>query len=306
MQILYWFESIRNPVLDAIMLALTEFGGETAFLVAALICYWCVDKRKGYYLMAVGFIGTVANQFLKIACRVPRPWVRDPHFTIVEAAREGAAGYSFPSGHSQTSVGTFGAIAMTAKKTWIRITAIAVAVIVPITRMYLGVHTPADVLVGSAMALGLLILLEPLVFGKDGAYIPALFGAMSALAVAFVIFAEVFPFPADIDPHNLASFEKNAYTLLGTMLGMTIVYFYDEKKLHFSTEATLAGQLAKVLGGLAVVLLVKEGMRAPLDAIFGGHLMARSIRYFLIVLVAGIAWPQAFPRLSQIGKKAEK
>lgn len=304
MQVLYWFESIRNPVLDSIMLALTEFGGETAFLVAALICYWCIDKRNGYYLMAVGFVGTVANQFLKIACQIPRPWVRDPNFTIVEAAREGAGGYSFPSGHSQTSVGTFGAIALTAEKKWVRYAALFVAVIVPITRMYLGVHTPADVLVGSGMALALLILFRPLVFGAGGKYIPAMFLCMSALAVAFVAYAELFPFPADIDPHNLASCQKNAYTLLGTMIGMTVVYFYDEKKLHFSTDATAAGQIAKILGGLAVVLLVKEGMRAPLDAIFGGHLIGRSVRYLLIVLVAGMLWPMAFPRLSELGKKA--
>jgi len=305
MQILYWFESIRNPILDALMLALTEFGGETAFLVAALIFYWCVDKRKGYFLMAVGFVGTVANQFLKITCQIPRPWVRDPDFTIVEAAREGAGGYSFPSGHSQTSAGTFGAIALTEKKKWLRYSAIAIALIVPITRMYLGVHTPADVLVGSGMAVTLLVLFKPLIFGHEGKYIPTMFLSMSVLAVGFVAFAELFPFPADIDAHNLASCQKNAYTLLGTMLGMTIVYFYDQKVLHFSTEATFPGQIAKVLGGLAVVLLVKEGMRAPLDAIFGGHLIARSIRYFLIVLVAGMLWPRVFPRLSKLGKKVQ-
>lgn len=303
MQILYWFESIRNPVLDSIMLVLTEFGGETAFLVAALVFYWCVDKRKGYYLMAVGFVGTVANQFMKIACRVPRPWVRDPEFSIVEAAREGAGGYSFPSGHSQNSVGTFGAIALTSKEKWLRWSAAAVAVTVPITRMYLGVHTPADVLVGSGMALILLFAFRPLFFGHDGKYIPSMFLGMSILAAAFLIFAELYPFPADIDPHNLTSCQKNAYTLFGTMIGMTLVYFYDEKKLHFSTEATFPGQIAKVAGGLAVVLLVKEGMRNPLDAIFGGHLIARSIRYFLVVLVAGMLWPRAFPKLSNLGRK---
>ena len=305
MQVLYWFESIRTPLLDNIMLALTEFGGETAFLVAALVFYWCVDKRKGYYLMSVGFVGTVANQFLKIACRVPRPWVRDPEFTIVEAAREGAGGYSFPSGHSQTSVGTFGAIAVTAKQKWLRYGAAAIAVIVPITRMYLGVHTPADVLVGSGMAVLLLMLFKPLIFGHEGKYIPTIFIAMSILAVVFVGFAELFPFPADIDEQNLASFQKNAYTLLGTMTGMTIVFFFDERKLHFSTQAAPAGQIVKVLGGLVLVLLVKEGMRTPLDALFGGHLISRSVRYFLIVLVAGILWPMAFPKLSKLGRKEQ-
>ena len=87
MQILYWLESIRMPGLNEFMLAVTTLGEETAFLVMALIFFWCVDKRKGYYVMSVGFLGTLASQFLKLTCRVPRPWVLDPNFTILEQAR---------------------------------------------------------------------------------------------------------------------------------------------------------------------------------------------------------------------------
>ena len=116
----YLLERIRMPVLNALMLLITKFGEETAFLVAALIIFWCVDKRKGYYVMAVGFIGTMANQMLKLICRVPRPWVLDENFTILEQAREAAAGYSFPSGHSQSAVGTFGAIANTSRNKWVK------------------------------------------------------------------------------------------------------------------------------------------------------------------------------------------
>ena len=97
MELLYWFETIRTPALDAAMSLVTRPGEETFFMVAALFVFWCVDKRRGYYLLAVGFTGTLINQWLKIVCRVPRPWVRDPHFTIVESARDGAAGYSFPT-----------------------------------------------------------------------------------------------------------------------------------------------------------------------------------------------------------------
>ena len=306
MQLLYWFEHIRMPWLDPVMLALTEFGSETAFLAAALIVFWCMDKRKAYYLMSVGFIGTIANQFLKIACQIPRPWVRDPEFTIVEAAREGAGGYSFPSGHSQTSVGTFGAIAMTTKQKVIRWICIAIAVIVPITRMYLGVHTPQDVLVGSAMALALLLVLKPIVFGQDGKSIPKLFAFMAALAVVYVAYTEFFPFSADVDPENLASAQKNAYTLLGTMLGMVLVYFLDEKKLHFQVEASFPGQVGKVLCGLVIVLVIKSALKAPLDALFGGHLISRSIRYFLIVVFAGTVWPLTFPWFAKLGRSEKK
>lgn len=306
MQLLYWFERIRMPWLDSVMLALTELGSETAFLAAALIVFWCLDKRKAYYLMSVGFIGTIANQFLKITCQIPRPWVRTPEFTIVEAAREGAGGYSFPSGHSQTAVGTFGAIAMTAKKKVLRWACAVIAVIVPITRMYLGVHTPQDVLVGSAMALILLLILRPVVFDHDGKSIPRLFGFMVILAVAYVGYVECCPFPADVDPANLASAQKNAYTLLGTMLGMALVYYLDEAKLHFSVEGRWPSQAGKVLGGLVIVLLIKSGLKAPLDALFGGHLISRSIRYFLIVVFAGAVWPLTFPWFVRLGRSETK
>ena len=75
MEFLYFLERIRVPILNELMLLVTQLGEETAFLVIAMIIFWCVDKKKGYYILAVGFIGTLANQFLKLWFRVPRPWV---------------------------------------------------------------------------------------------------------------------------------------------------------------------------------------------------------------------------------------
>ena len=47
MEFLYLLEKIRVPVLNEVMLAITLLGEETAFLVIALIVFWCVDKRRG-------------------------------------------------------------------------------------------------------------------------------------------------------------------------------------------------------------------------------------------------------------------
>ena len=87
MGLLYALESIRTPVLDKIMSVITLLGGELFFMVIAVTVFWCVSKREGYYLMIVGFFGTVINQFLKILCCVPRPRIKDPEFNIVESAR---------------------------------------------------------------------------------------------------------------------------------------------------------------------------------------------------------------------------
>lgn len=303
MEFLYLLEKIRVPGLNECMLLITRLGEETALLVIALIAFWCLDKRHGYYILGVGLLGTMANQVLKLLCRVPRPWVLDPNFQILEEAREAATGYSFPSGHTQTAVGTFGALAVTTKSKVFRTVCIVLAVLVPFSRMYVGVHTPLDVTVGAIMALVLVFLLQKVVYSKDGKYIPAMLIGMIAVSVAFLLFAELWPFPADMDAENLASGVKNAYTMIGCTTGLLLCYVLDEKYIHFSVKAVWWVQILKVVLGLAAVLLVKEGLRAPLDALFAGHLAARAVRYFLIVVVAGTVWPMCFPLLAKLDKK---
>lgn len=302
MGFLYLLERIRVPGLNEFMLAITKLGEETAFLVTALIVFWCMDKHRGYYILSVGFIGTILNQFMKLWFRVPRPWVKDPNFTILEQAREAASGYSFPSGHTQSAVGTFGSLAYTTKNTVFRWICIAVAVFVPLSRMYIGVHTPLDVLVSAAMAVVLIFVLRPVVFRNDGKYIPVLLGIMTLLAIGYLCFVEFYPFPADIDGHNLESGMKNAYTLLGAMIGLLIVYFVDEQYLHFSCCAILWAQLLKVIGGLAGVLAIKSGLKGILDGMLGVG-FGRSARYLLIVLFAGIVWPLTFKWFQKLGAK---
>ena len=302
MEFLYWLEGLRIPILNELMLAVTYLGDEIAFLVVALILIWCADKKTGYYVLSVGFLGTIANQFMKLWFRIPRPWVLDENFTILEQAREGASGYSFPSGHTQSSVGTFGAIAYTTKKRYIRWLCLAAVILVPFSRMYLGVHTPLDVSVAAAMAAVLIFGLKPVILSERKGVFPTFLGIMVAVSIGFLCFVECYPFPADIDPHNMASGLKNAYTLLGSLLGLVAVYIVDENWLHFPTKAVWWVQVLKVAVGLALVLAVKSGLKAPLEALCG-ELAGRAVRYFLIVIVAGIVWPLSFRWLAGLGKK---
>ena len=78
MEILRSLASIRCGFLDALMSGITYLGSEVAFMAAALLIFWCVNKRQGYYVFLVGAFGTICNQFLKLAFRIPRPWVLDP------------------------------------------------------------------------------------------------------------------------------------------------------------------------------------------------------------------------------------
>lgn len=296
MELLYWFESIRAPILDVIMSTVTRLGEETVFMVIAMLVFWCIDKRRGYYLLSVGFVGTLINQWLKIVFRIPRPWVLDPNFEIVDSAKAAATGYSFPSGHTQSAVGTFGGVARFTTNGWLRAVCVLLALLTAVSRMYLGVHTPLDVGVSLVIAVILVFVLYPLfestLWFPNRMYV--IIAVMLAASLSFVCFMEFYSFPVDVDEANLASALKNAYTMAGSVAGMLAVYVVDTKLIRFSTRAPWWGQIIKLAGGLALALAVKSLLKAPLMALCGGHDIAHAMRYFMLVLVAGGIWPMTF------------
>ena len=309
MSFLYFLEGLRNPVLDALFSIVTLCGEETIFMAVGLIIFWCFNKNHGYYLLCIGFLGTVLNQFLKMVFRIPRPWVQDPNFTIVESAREAASGYSFPSGHTQTSVGLFGGISRANSNRALRIVMIALCVLVPLSRMYLGVHTPMDVGVSIALALLFIFVGYPL-FQKterNPNIMYAILFSLTVLMVAYLCFICCYEFPENVylpeNLHNLESARENGFTLMGCILGLPLVYTADIRWLRFETRAVWWVQIIKTVGGIALVLATKELLRFPLDALLDADSWARLIRYFLIVIIGGILWPMTFRYLSRLGQK---
>ena len=287
MGLLYALESIRTPVLDKIMSVITLLGGELFFMVIAVAVFWCVSKREGYYLMIVGFFGTVINQFLKILCCVPRPWVKDPGFTIVESARAEATGYSFPSGHTQNAVATYGGMARYTNKTWLRVLLIVLAVLVAFSRMYLGVHTPLDVGVSFVVAAALVMLVYPLMEEADRrpAVLTRTIAVMVVCSGAFV-----------------------GYLYLrgdtGATLGMLIANIADRKYVRFETQAVWWAQLIKLAVGFGLLLALRAGLKAPLIALLGGSAaIAGGVRYLLVVLFAGCVWPLTFWWFGRLGRR---
>ena len=303
MDVLYWLESIRNPFLDAIMSFFTLFGSELMFIIIALAIFWCVDKKEGYYLLFVGFFGTILNQFLKLVFRVPRPWVKDPNFNIVESARADAGGYSFPSGHTQNVTGTLGGLARWSRNWGVRVLCISVLLLTSFSRMYLGVHTPLDVGVSLAIAAVLIFVFYPIM--KKAVDEPKkmmyLLSVMVLLSFAFVLYANLTSF--DGAAENIYEGRKNSYSLLGALLGFCVAYPLERKHINFREKAPLWAQAIKLIGGLGGLLAIKEGLKALFHAVGFTWLGTNAIRYFAIVLFAALVWPRVFPYLNKEGEK---
>lgn len=295
MEFLRWIAEWRNPVFDALFGVLTYAGGEVVFILAALTVLWCIDKKRGYYLLFCGFFGLICVQVLKMAFRIPRPWVLDPDFQIVEKARAGATGYSFPSGHTQNAVTLYGGLAVSSRKRWMRVGGWALCVLIAFSRMYLGVHTPLDV--GVSFAIGVcVVLVTGILFrrlsgARSGLWY--LFGAAVLLTLGNLLFVELYRFPADVDAVNFTDAIKVAWQILGMVSGLAVAYAIDRRKTHFGTEAVWWGQILKVALGLGLMLGLRAALKTPLNALFGLR-VGVCVRYFLVVAIVAGAFPALF------------
>lgn len=305
MTFLKMLESIRTPFWDQVAAAVTLLGEETFFMLVGLALVWCFDKRWGFRLLFVGLTGTVLNQLLKAVFLIPRPWVIDPEFTIVETARAGATGYSFPSGHTQSAACVLGMLAL-----WVRdrvFTALCVLGILAVafSRMYLGVHTPLDVGV-SLLTGAATVAVMPRLFDRAeaSAHGRRWLGA-GLLGFALILLLYVLLWPkragnvAEFDAHGVES----AWTLFGTMLGLLAAWYADWCRLHFDTRAVWWAQALKLVLGLALVMGVRVGLKAVLAALFGEAPFADGVRYLCIALAGGVLWPMTFGFWSRLGRK---
>ena len=305
MQFLYFLEQLRTPGVERVLAALTNLGGVYGFMVLSIIVFWCLDKRCGYFMLSLGFMGTVINQFLKILFRIPRPWVLDPDFQPVESAVAEATGFSFPSGHTQNVFATFGGLFVWFKKTWVRVLCAVLIVLVAFSRMYLGVHTPLDVGVSCVVGIVLLAILYP-VFRDLEAHPNRMYGFIAVLAVltaGFLLYSYLWPFPdwmyAEEHFVNITEARHNASLLTGALAALTIAYTLDIRYTHFGTRAVWWAQVLKVVLGLVITLVITEGLKMLL-----GHSDAVTcLRYFLAVLFAGGIWPMTFRWFGGLGRK---
>lgn len=137
--------------LDYFFVGITRLSDKGIFWIILAIVLLCFKKTRktGICLGAVLLIGEIlGNQILKKIFERPRPYTVNPS---VELVIEKLSSFSFPSGHSRCAVECAIAIYANNKK-W-GIAAIVLAVLTCLSRMYLYVHYPTDVLAGAALGI---------------------------------------------------------------------------------------------------------------------------------------------------------
>lgn len=292
MEFLWLLEGIRTPFLDKLMQFITYFGQELILVAVICLLYWCVDKKLAYQLGFTYFSAGLIVQALKISFRIPRPWVLDPDFHAVKSAVSGATGYSFPSGHTQGASSFFFPLIQRAKKRGMKVVCVLAPLLVGFSRMYLGCHTPKDVL--GALAVSALctwfIWRFQALFLEDSAHIRTVFAVMMAISAATAIYALML-MKHGVVPQILAA---DCCKAAGAGMGFAAGWYLERTRIRFSTAAkSRPVQAAKLICGLCALLLIKEAV----SFILGTSVLAKMIEYFILILWIIVIYPAIFQKI---------
>ncbi len=273
LEIIYRLQDLRNAFLDGTFYLITQLGDQIFFILVAGVLYWTVDKRLAHKFVFAYMMSAIANTALKNVFKRTRPF----YYPGVESEPSWrTTGYSFPSGHAQAS-GVLGYtsyhIAKKYDKKYFKWIGLFIMIMVPLSRMYLGQHFLTDVIAGLLLALGLTYLSFKLVdkMGNDE--------HIYTLMLAPLFIAALLFFPH----HDLA-------VGAGGFVGFAVGYYFEKKYIGYDVRAKMWVQILKILLGLAVALVIKEGLKL----IFPEVIFFDFIRYLLIGGWAALGAPVTF------------
>ena len=315
MNILLGLQEFRNGAggfLAEFLKKMTFFGELNTALVLMALLYWCVDKKLSVYLM-MGWSGNrIINGALKITACAYRPWIRDPRIVPYGDSMTTATGYSFPSGHATNAGSVFGGGAVRKEfPRTLRIVLLIMVTLVAFSRLFLGVHTPQDVLAGAIASIVVMALTLKLMRwieahpGRD--WIVVCVGA--GLAVLLAVYAAVRHYPADYDAEGKlivdgAKMANDTFKAVGWTLAYLIGWLLERRFVGFSTEVPLPRKLTRAVTGLLgfylVSLILVPGIKRLLPGPAG-----TVVSCFVQMLYIAFLFPWCIKRFEKADSAAE-
>lgn len=303
-------------IVTTLLVLLSYIGDGPALVALMLIVYWCIDKRAGQFSFFAFSFGNFVSQLLKnIAC-VYRPWVRDAAIVPAEEAIEGAGGYSFPSGHTCGTATSLGSLAWLARRKHKLITVVFVLVILLMmfSRVYLGVHTPQDVLVGLLIAI-ISIAIAQAFFNWVDRYDALMPGhnkdivvmvVALVLCIASIAVVVLKPYPMDyvngtllVDPVTM---QKGSFEAAGIVAGFVVGWVLERRLVNYSTAGLdMRTRLLRFVIGVVFVGIAYVAT----DVIFKAIMPYNWAKLFAMIVVTFVGMflaPLVFNKLENRGK----
>ena len=262
---LLWLQELRLASGDILspflMWASDVMVGLLPVCVVAFV-YLCVSKRWGYFIMASVFVATSLNQGLKNTFCVYRPWIRCPEITPYAHSALKATGYSFPSGHATTAASFFGSFAcMLRHRTWAVWSCCLCALTVCVSRNYLGVHTPQDVVVG--IIIGLASVWAANCFARknvEGRYDTTVLAMGFVATVAFLLYSTLKPYPMDYAADgtllvNPSKMVNDCFVTSGLLSGFVSGWYVEKHHIRMNQDKPWWKYLWRIMLAVSLILI---------------------------------------------------
>lgn len=293
--VLKWFRSFSSPTLDTIFRCIS-FLGEQYFVIAIIMSvYFLIDKKKGQRMIYAMITTICLNNTLKGLIKYTRPFVYDNTLKPAPNAIKGASGYSFPSGHTQSATTTYASLALNIKNKKITIIAIIIIFLVGLSRLYLGVHYPKDVVFG--LIIGLLCSFGAYFIHKKFENEPKkLFLTYIITLAIFIPFIFVF-WTNNYDEMFLL---KDFYTSFSISLGLILGMYLEYRFVNFQKSSCFKTNIMRLIGFLITLLILYVGLKLLFSlSIFpqegkSTKIIFDAIRYFLLGSVSLGIYPIIF------------
>lgn len=256
--------------------------------------YWCFCKEAGAFMMSNMSGGYVVNQIVKNTCCVYRPWIRDARVMPAGDAITTATGYSFPSGHTQLAVTSFGSIAVWQKKRkWLVALCVLAILLIGFSRNFLGVHTPQDVVVSMILCV-LVIWLNGKAFRwalkeKNDLRYAIISTVFCAL---FLVYITLKPYPMDmvdgkllVDPFHMMT---DCYNAAGCFLGFVWGWIIERRWIQFKVEGSAGRRIIRFVIGAAIFYVLFHYTRTPIIGVFGAHIGSLVSSLLVYIFVSAI------------------
>ena len=279
-----------SPTLDAPFKVLTFLGDETFFLMLLPLVYWSIDRRRGLRLAVLFLTSAWVNFGVKELAAQPRPFDYDHRVKSLVHATGGG----FPSGHTQGAIVAWGYLAASFRSTWFRILAVLLILLIPLSRLHLGVHFPTDLAGGYVIGAVLLILF--VMYEERAAIWLNAKGLGWKLALSLVapgIMLAVFP---GDDPGGV--------TTASVLMGMGVGASLEQHWVGFDTAGPVWKRAARLIVGLIVLAVLYVGLKLAFNDLEPERLF-RFVRYFLVGLWCGGGGPWAFAVLKLAPRRSE-
>lgn len=151
-QALVWIaENVRCALLDPFMKLYTQLGntGMLFIVLGILMLFFKQTRKAGLSALCAMLIGLIVVNFtIKPLVSRPRPWLVIENFVNLVPEHDPN---SFPSGHTNAAFAFALAVCMSAPRRWMKVTAVCMAVVMGLSRLYVGVHFPSDVMMGAVI-----------------------------------------------------------------------------------------------------------------------------------------------------------